>query len=249
MMKKYFFISFLFPLPLIAQISVMPFAGLNSTKMTQAYSGYAKGGNYGILGAEVELVLKSKPYAAVNFSFVSGLSYLANGFQETTNFSIGTSSYSYQSSTLQMKYWQVPLIVRINWRPFPLVEDWRLFLGAGVSYNTTAYAHLAEQATNVAFTFNQPLYPPPVAANYSDSRDVTSLAVKNPLFERFDLGMKFKHFQVTYRLSVSLQDMYFKGIEKTWQVPATESIYINAHNSRGITKEKYSEIVFGWRLP
>jgi hypothetical protein len=130
-----------------------------------------------------------------------------------------------------------------------LVEDWRLFFGAGVSFNTLTYAHLAEQSTKVAFTFDRPLAPPPVTTYSADSRDVTSLAVKNPLFSRVEIGMKFKHLQVLYRLSVSLQDMYLTGLEQTWKVPASESIYINAHHSRGITKEKYSEIVVGWRFP
>jgi hypothetical protein len=130
-----------------------------------------------------------------------------------------------------------------------LVENWRVFFGAGVSINQTNYAHISEQASEVSLTFNSSgLLPPPVLKNYQDSQDVTSIAVKNPLFQRIEFGMRFKHIQVTYRISVSRQDMYFKGIENSWQVPAADSFYINAHNSRGITKEKYTEIVLGWRF-
>jgi hypothetical protein len=60
--------------------------------------------------------------------------------------------------------------------------------------------------------------------------------------------MKFKHLQVSWRLSLSTQDMYFKGLENNWQVPANYSFYIDAHKARGITKEKYSEVVVGWRF-
>ncbi len=252
---KFFFIVILFPLPLMAQFSFTPFAGLNSTKMSESYSGYAKGGNYGIIGVEIEKQFKLKPYSPFSFSLISGVSYLANGFERTSSFtlSFGSGTYSYEVTNLQMRYWQVPLIARINFRPFALVEDWRLFFGAGISFNQLSYAHLAEQVSEVkisssSFLSYPGLYPPPPLNFYQDSRDVTSFGVKNPLFQRIEFGMKFKHVQVTWRISVSLQDMYFKGIEKNWQVPATNSFYIGAHNSRGITNEKYSEIVFGWRF-
>jgi hypothetical protein len=73
-MKKYFFIVLLFPLQLKAQFSVTPFLGLNTTKMTESYSGYANGGNYGILGVEIEKQFNLKQYSPLSFSVVSGLS-------------------------------------------------------------------------------------------------------------------------------------------------------------------------------
>lgn len=254
MMRKIFFILVVFASPLRAQIKIVPFIGLNSTKMTEAYSGYAKGGNYGIFGVELEKQFKLNKYSPVSFSFVSGVSYLSNGFEQnySSTISIGSGSYTYKSTNLQMKYWQLPVLARINWSLFALVENWQLFFGAGVSINYLSYAHLAENASDVplgSFAVNPGLYPPPLLATYSDNREVTSLGVKTPLFSRLEIGMKFKHVQVTYRISTSLQDMYFKGIENTWKVPALDSYYINAHNSRGITKEKYLEIVFGWRFP
>ncbi len=250
-MKKYFFILILCPLPLIAQFSITPFVGLNTTKMSEAYSGYANGGNYGIMGIEIERQFNLKQYSPISLSLVSGLSYLPNGFNRTSIFaiSLGSGSYSYEKTNIEMQYLQVPLLARVNWRPFALVENWSVFFGAGVSFNQTNYAHISEQASEVSFTFsNSGLLPPPTLKNYLDSRDVTFMAVKNPLFQRIEFGMKFKHVQITYRISVSRQDMYFKGIENTWQVPSANSFYINAHNSRGITNEKYTEIVLGWRF-
>jgi len=250
-MKRYFFILVLCPFLLKAQFSITPFAGLNTTKMSEEYSGYANGGNYGIAGVEIEKQFNLNRYFPLNFSLVTGLSYLSNGFNRTSIFaiSIGSGSYSYEATNLEMRYLQVPLIARVNWRPFALVEDWSLFFGAGVSINRLNYAHISEQATEVSLTLNKSgLLPPPTLTTYQDSRDVTSIAVKNPIFQRIEFGMKFKHVQVTYRISVSMQDMYFKGIEKTWQVPSGDSFYIKAHNSRGITTEKYTEIVLGWRF-
>jgi hypothetical protein len=253
-MKSIVFILTLFSLSLKAQVSVTPFVGLNSTKMSEAYSGFAKGGNVGFFGVEVEKQFRVKNYSPLSFSLVSGLSYLSNGFEQTysSTISIGSGIYNYRSTDLRMRYLQVPLMARINWTPFPLVENWQLFLGAGISVNQLMYAHLAERASEVPFSpfvSNPALYPPPLLSSYSDSREVTSLGVRTPLFDRFELGMKFKHLQVTFRISASLQDMYLKGLENTWKVPALDSYYINAHNSRGITKEKYSEIIFGWRFP
>jgi len=249
-MKKFLFILPLIPLPLLAQISVTPIAGLSSIRMTQAY-GYEKGGNYGIVGAEVELNLKSKGYSPFNISFVSGVSYLSNGFARNFSFSYtALNYYDAQSTNLQMKYLQVPLIMRLNFRPFPLVEDWRIFIGAGLSFSNLMQAHMAEQWTRVS-TFNNAFsYLPvtPVVSEAHDDRDVLSYANKNSMFERFEIGMKFKHVQITFRLSASMQDMYFKGIENVWQVPADHSLYLDAHNTEGIIKEKYTEIIFGWRL-
>ena len=232
------------PWPLMAQFNIAVIAGLNSTKLSESYSGYAKGGNYGIFGVEVEKNFKFNRYSPIGISLLSGVSYLNNGFNQENSFSV-FDAYFYKKTNIETTYWQVPLMIRINWRPFALVEDWRLYFGAGVSYNTLTHASIAEQASNVSITL---LYYPPPSASYQDSRDVTNIAVKHPLFERFEIGMKFKHLQVSWRLSLSMQDMYFKGLEKNWQVPVSYSFYLDAHNSRGITKEKYSEIVFGWRF-
>jgi len=243
-MRRLIVILIFFPMPLLAQWNFTPFVGLNSTRLSESY-GYAKGGNFGILGIEVEKTFTFKTYSPLSVSLVSGVSYLPNGFNQETSFSIFSNSYYYKRTNIETRYWQVPLIVRINWRPSPLIEDWRVFFGAGISYNTLSYAHIEEEAMNVPIVAS---YYPPTAVTYRDSRDVTNIAVAHSIFQRFELGMKFKHLQVSWRLSLSTQDMYFKGLETTWQVPATYSFYIDSHNARGITKEKYSEVAVGWRF-
>lgn len=238
----------LFPFALNAQVYFTPYVGLSSTRLTESYSGYAKGGNFPVIGVEVEVKRKSRSYSPFNISLASGISYLNNGFHRTSSFPLGTTGYSYESTNIETKYWQLPLTIRLNWRPFPLVEDWRVFFGAGICYNYLTYAQINEDASGVNFIVPSALWPPPTSYSYNSSFNATDAALKNSLFKRFELGMKFKHIQVTWRLSLSTQDMYFKGYEKTWQGPAYESFYINSHNSRGITRQKYSEIIFGWRF-
>ena len=243
-MKKYLFIWLILPLPLMAQFNITPFVGMNSTRLSEEYSGYAKGGNFAILGVELEKTFALKQYSPFSLSLTSGLSYLPNGFNRENSLPI-LNGYVYSKTTIETTYWQVPVILRLNWRPFALVEDWRVFIGGGISYNILTQAHISEQAMGASVAIS---YYPPISYSYQDSRDVTDMAVKNSIFQRFEVGMKFKHIQVTWRISVSTQDMYFKGLEKNWQVPTKDSFYLNTHASRGITNEKYSEVVLGWRF-
>jgi hypothetical protein len=231
----------------MAQLNFTPFVGLNSTRLSEQYTGYAKGGNFGLYGVEIEKTFTLRTYSPITISLMTGVSYLPNGFNQETSYSFSTSGYTYQKTNIETTYWQVPLIARLNWRPSPLIEDWRIFFGGGISYNSLTHAHVEEKAMYVPTLSTSAYYPPP-SVSYQDSKDVTDLAVAHSIFTRFELGMKFKHLQVSWRLSFSTQDMYFKGLEKNWQVPANYSFYIKAHDSRGITKEKYSEVVFGWRF-
>jgi hypothetical protein len=242
-MKRLIIILIFSPMPLLAQWNFTPFVGLNSTRLSQDY-GYAKGGNFAIYGVEAERTFVFQKYSPLSISLMSGVSYLPLGFNRENSFSV-LNAYYYQKTNIETTYWQVPLMARINWRPSPLMEDWHIFFGVGINYNILTYAHIEEQATDVPITL---LYYPPTAVSYQDSRDVTNIAVTHSIFERFEVGMKFKHLQVSWRLSFSTQDMYYRGLDKNWQVPANDSFYISSHNSRGITKEKYSEVVFGWRF-
>jgi hypothetical protein len=137
-------------------------------------------------------------------------------------------------------------MLKLNWQPFPLIEDFRFYFGGGVSSNVLLKATLSEKATKV-FKSSDP-YVIPQTTQYQDSKDVTSLGVKNSLFTRFDFGIKYKRIQIALRVSVSIQDMYFKGLEKNWAVPAKESAYISGHTAAGTTNEKYSELAIGYTL-
>jgi hypothetical protein len=254
-MKKVMLILLFSPGFVSGQVTIAPYIGLNSTRMTQDV-GYKNGGNYAVMGAEVELSSKPNPYKVVHFSFVTGAGYLPNGFKTATStqFTYYRDYYDSKATQIQTKYLQIPVLLRVNFRLFPLMEDWQLFLSGGIIVNRLTSAHMAEQWTyvlkpSVAPGYYAALFPAPVVTQAEDSRDVTSYANRSSLFERFEFGMKFRHFQVTYRYSLSMEDMYFKGIEKVWKVPADHSLYISAHNTRSVTKEKYSEIVFGWRIP
>jgi hypothetical protein len=229
-----------------AQIHLMPFVGINSTKLLLGDE-YQNGGNYIFGGVEVQGRLKAKKISAWHVSVVTGASYLSNGYYNNNLFSFpGVSFYSAKLTDLSTQYVQVPLTIRLNWQPFPLVEEFQVFFGAGVVDNFLLKAHLTEKTTSV--TFSTDIFAPPLTAHYEDSRDVTDLAAKQSLFSRFEFGFRFKHVQVSYRLSRSLNDMYLTGLENVWKIPASSSAYISGHDTAGSTKAKYSELTIGYRI-
>src|SRR6185369_6640189 len=85
-MRKLVIILIFSPMPLLAQWNFTPFVGLNSTRLSESY-GYAKGGNFGIYGIEIERTFVLKAYSPVSISLMTGLSYLPNGFNQETSFS------------------------------------------------------------------------------------------------------------------------------------------------------------------
>jgi hypothetical protein len=229
-----------------AQISVTPFVGINSTKMNDG-DYFENGGAFGLAGVEIELRRKSKQDKPVYLTVATGVSYLSNGFYHSSNFSYtALDFYTQRISDLRMQYWQVPFVVRLNWQPFPLVEDWKIFAGLGVCNNFLTESTLKEKYTEV-FINADPLAPPDVSS-YNDARDITDYGKKSSLFRRIELGMKYKRFQLSYRLSKSLVDLYHTGLEDDWNVPDDKSWYIDSHQSSGKTIEKYSELVLGFRF-
>jgi len=231
---------------LIAQVNIIPFAGVNSTRMYQSY-GYEKGGTYGIAGLEIELRKKPKTQNSFYATLVTGLSYLNNGYYKSENFSYNAISlYTASITDRQMEYIQVPIILKLNWQPFPLVEDWKMFLGIGVSNSILLRAHLAESYTRVIL--NNDISAPPVTEHYEDKLNVTRLGVNHSLFTRIDVGMIYKRIQLSFRFSKAITNLYYTGLEKSWKVPADNSQYLKANTDNGGTFEKYTEIVVGYRL-
>jgi hypothetical protein len=229
-----------------AQVNITPFAGMNSTRI---YDGilYQNGGAFLIAGAELELALKPKRSGRIYISLATGGSYLKNGFYYSGNFSYtGLNFYTQRITELRSEYLQIPVTLRLNWQPFPLVEDWKVFLGLGICHNTLIKSVLAEKYTEV--TLNDDVLAPPQVTSYADSRDVMGYGEKSSMFRRIELGMKYKQLQVTYRLSRSMTDLYRTGIEDDWNVPDENSWYIDAHQDAGKIIEKYTELVVGFRF-
>ncbi len=247
-MKKFITLLALISLcyPVAAQISVNPFVGINSTKMNNGYY-FENGGAFGLGGIEIEWRKKPKQHHQLYLTLATGISYLSNGFYHSTNFSYtAVDFYTQEIADLKMQYWQVPLTIRVNWQPFPLVEDWKIFLGLGVCNNILIKSTLHEKYTEV-FLNDDPLAPP-VVTSFEDSRDITASGKKSSLFRRVEFGMKYKRVQLSYRLSKSLADLYHSGLENDWNVPDDKSWYIDSHNSAGKTTEKYSELVAAFRF-
>lgn len=230
----------------LAQINIVPIAGINSTRV-KLFSDYRNGGNFGLAGFEIELRKKPANHKPVYFTCITGLTYLNNGYYFSYTFSYNALSFYTQNILdLQTEYWQVPVLLRFNWQPFPLVEDWRVFIGAGISNNFLINAHLKEEYTKVIFS--KDVFAPPDATHYEDSKDVTDLAQKYSLFQRFEIGMRYKRIQLVYRLSISITDLYFKGLENQWNVPLEGSEYLMALQRNGKITEKHSELIIGYRI-
>jgi hypothetical protein len=229
-----------------AQLHVNAFAGVNSTRLSKGYFGFEKGGNFLFGGVELEGVLKPKRHSPFKFSFLTGATYLNNGYFENSLFSFANIFYTASMTDLSTTYVQIPLMAKLNWQPFPLLDDFQLFIGAGITNNLLLKAQLRESVTKVFIATD--IYSPPQTTHYQDNRDITSLGVQNALFYRIDMGMRYRRLLVSYRLSQSFGDMYYQGLESVWAVPATESGYISGHKNAGSTREKYSELVVGMRL-
>lgn len=229
-----------------AQVNIIPYAGMNSTRI---YDGilYQNGGAFWVAGMELQLALKPKRSGRIHVSLATGASYLRNGFYYSGNFSYtALDFYTQRITDLRTEYLQIPVTLRLNWEPFPLVEDWKIFLGLGICHNTLIKSVLSEKYTEV--TLNADVLAPPEVASYEDSRDVTGYGEKSSLFRRIELGMKYKRLQVTYRLSRSMTDLYRTGLEDEWNVPDEDSWYINAYQDSGKIIEKHTELVVGFRL-
>ncbi len=230
-----------------AQLRVNAFAGVNSTRLSKGLFGFEKGGNYLFGGFEVEGMLRpKKKHSALRVSILTGATYLSNGYFENSLFSFSSIFYTASMTDLSTTYVQVPLMARLNWQPFPLLDDFQFFMGAGVSDNILLKASLRESVTKVFIATD--VYAPPQTTHYEDNQEITKLGVQNALFYRIDVGMRYRRLLIMYRLSQSPGDMYFKGLESVWAIPAKESGYISGHQSAGSTKLKYSELVIGLRL-
>jgi hypothetical protein len=233
---------------LCAQFNLVPFVGTNSTRMTSTLDeGFDKGGSFGVGGIEVEWKKKTVKHKRFYISALTGVSYLNNGFYRSYNFAYADINYNHSVTNLTMTYLQIPLIVRVDFQPFQLMDDLYLFFGAGISNNILLKSKLSEEYTESSITYGS-IPPPPQSFHYEDSRDVTSLRNKNNLFQRIDVGGRYKRVQIAVRFSKSLKDLYCKGLEQSWRVPDDKSEYIRSHNNHGKIIEKYFEFVLGFRV-
>jgi len=243
-----FFITLLVMSDLSAQINVTPFAGINTTRMTSStYDGLEKGGSFGFGGIEIEWKKKTDKHHRFFLSALSGITYLKNGFYRSYNFSLGDFYYMHSVTSMQMKYWQIPIVLRFNFQPFTLQDELHIFIGAGVSNNILIHSNLSEENTKSTI-YTTSIFPPPQTVHSEDSRDITSLRNKNNLFQRFEIGMKYKRVQVAFRISKSLKDLYCIGLENSWNVPDEDSQYISAHNEHGKISEVFTEFTIGFRV-
>ncbi len=136
-MKKAIFITLFFPSLLMAQVSVTPYVGINSTRMTQSV-GYANGGSYGVAGVDLEFSPKPNPYKMFHLALVTGASYLPNGFSTTSNtqFTYYRDFYDSKSTQIKTTYWQVPVLFKSLYPTVSINGRLEIIFSAPVWYST-----------------------------------------------------------------------------------------------------------------
>lgn len=222
------------------------FFGVNTTKIYDGIA-YENGGAFVVTEMELESSKKPRRHRQVKFSASTGASYLSNGFYYSGNFAYSALNFYTQRITdLKTQYVQIPLMLRANWQPFPLMEDWKIFIGLGVVHNILLKFTLEERYTEVFL--NDDVLAPPEVTSYEDSREVTGYGKKSSWSRRIELGMKYKRLQLSYRMSRSLTDLYRTGLEEDWNVPDDKSWHIEAYQDSGKTIEQYAELVVGFRF-
>ena len=246
-MKKGIHIGFIFlslALSASGQIHMTPFIGLNRTQLINQVGRT----NFLFGGIEMEGRLKPHKIRPIHLSLVTGATYLANGYYANNMYSF-PPYYTSEMTDLSTRYLQIPLVARINWQPFPLLEDFHLFFGVGLSYNILLKATLSEKSTEIEdqYAMGEPVLPYQTI-QYSDSQDITNLGVRQSLFYRFEFGVYVRRVQVAVRISAATKDMYYKGLENIWKVPPSSSGYITMHNNFGALLETYFELTMGYRL-
>ncbi len=227
------------------QIHITPFIGLNRTQLVNQVGRT----NFLFGGIEVEGRLKPYDIKPVHISLVTGATYLSNGYYANNMYPFPPYYYTSEMTDLSTRYLQIPLVARINWQPFPLMEDFHLFFGVGLSYNFLLKATLSEKSTEINYQYDMSLLAfPHQTILYEDSQDITNLGVQQSLFYRVEFGVYVRRVQVAFLIRAATQDMYYKGLENTWKVPASSSGYITMHDYRGALLETYLEMTFGYRL-
>ena len=243
-MRRFVFILLILAAPCYAQLSITPVAGISIKGMTQSI-GIQNGGSAFFGGAEIEYGWKRFD-SRVHMTVMSGVSYLDIDFSNTNNLSVADFFYWHYTTSTNTEYLRIPLMLKLNWQPSPLLEQWIVFFGFGATANVLMKSTIAEETTIVAYNDGSTFRPPPTIEQYEDSRDVTSLSESMYLFSRVELGMRLKKIHFSFRISKSYKDMYLKGLENTWAVPQDESLYMRSYRQNGKIKERYVELTFGY---
>jgi hypothetical protein len=185
------------------------------------------------IGLDAEWVFRGK-LKPVYFSVGSGLSYLKNGYQDGTYYTSITGEQRPVISNYETRYLQIPLIFRLFIQPQPLEENFSFFVGAGISNHILFDASLYELTVEETFGFG--------INTYEDNRNIKNYGEKSYLFSTIEAGIILNRARVTFRYKKSLQDMYFSGLNKNWNVPTEFSIYKSVYNSSGKLTERHIEL-------
>jgi hypothetical protein len=191
-------------------------------------------------GLEIEQTFKGKHLRTANFSISTGALFLKNGYKDSYYYTFFGGEKKPILSYLDTKYLQIPFLLRLNIQPLPLVESWKIYFGAGVSYNVLLDASLYELTVEETFGFG--------IKTYTDQKNIKDYGNKNYLFSLFEVGTSLNRIRFSLRYKMSLQDMYFQGLKGNWKVPDDKSTYITMHNKTGALYERHLEVWLGINL-
>ena len=262
-----------------AQINIVPYAGFHSTKLQifQSLNNYVNGGTSVIAGVELEWKRRATLRQRLTLGAVTGIGYVDNGFRYFENNSYTDQfgdSFDYTALDIQSESLQVPASVRFYWRPFPLIEDYNIFFGVGAINNLRWRAAISEEHTMIKNTSSvdlpasnvQPEADQVIHFGY-DWIDASNLGGKYSLYGRLEVGMAFRRIQVAFRLSRSLTDVYFKGLEnqpeyrralaeywsgqdgpQRYYLYPSRYVLVDSNFQPAVKKELWSEFAIGFRL-
>ena len=168
----------------------------------------------------------------------TGVYYLKNGYQESYYYTFFSGTPKPVYSSLETKYVEVPVQLRLYIQPLPLIESWTLFFGGGISNNILLDATLDELTVEETFGFG--------IKTYQDNANITEHGQKNYLFSTLEVGMMVKRFRISIRQKKSFQDMYFFGLNGNWDIPSDRSTYMFNHGKTGKLMERHIEILIGF---
>lgn len=228
-----------------SQFKIIPIAGVNSTQVK--YYDYLKGGSYPLIGCEAEYNFRHREILPYNLSLVTGIEFLANGFYR--DFGINVANLYFQSGTSELKtrYLRIPFLVRFSYYPFPLIEEWKWFIGIGLSNDILKNSSLSESETQVSQGIGV-FTSPPQTVTYQDNQSITDYGKKYALFQRVEIGTRYNRIQLTYRISYSLSDMHHYGMDEVWNIPIDESSYFIPYEINSKRKERYFEFIIGYSI-
>jgi|GEM_PF-3814942 len=130
-------------------------------------------------------------------------------------------------SEFEIAYLYLPVIFKYNAQPFVLDEHFVVGIGIGVAPTILLNSRLDESALINTRDANGDIINQQVV---SDNKDVTQFGQKVLFNFVFELSWSIGRVYVAQRSWFSLRDQFMSDLAGQWQVPASHSVYLGAHD-------------------